>query len=399
MHIAIITPYTPYDGVPHAGGAFLYAYVSHLSNAHTVELICVRPPDERAQAAFPSSVAVHFCPPKPGGIRSRLRQQSRTLTGFNIGGPEVDALTGDGRARQLLAGADIVNVQWAELLRVVPHLRRERPRRPIVATEHDIYSQAMMRLVRAQHNGQADTERIPLRRRLFAPLGIYAEVHFLNKCDLVQVFKVDDVKFLRRSGLRRPAMVMDPLIDHSPRALGSPDGKRVIFVGAFDRGPNVEGARWFIRNVWPAVRNSVAGASLLLAGEQSDQVLADWPAEGAKATGYVADLKPYYDTCTIAVAPLLRGGGLKFKVPQALAYGLPVVTTTVGGEGMPPGCPAVITDDPGEMSRSIIGLLKTPDRTRKLGEEGRVWAASVFDFSRSMNEVERRFEELAHVTS
>ena len=59
------------------------------------------------------------------------------------------------------------------------------------------------------------------------------------------------------------------------------------------------------------------------------------PAEGVVATGYVADLKTVYSGCTIAVAPLLRGAGVKFKVPQALAYGLPIVTTTVGVEGLP----------------------------------------------------------------
>jgi glycosyltransferase involved in cell wall biosynthesis len=135
-----------------------------------------------------------------------------------------------------------------------------------------------------------------------------------------------------------------------------------------------------------------------LAGEQSDEVLSGSPAPGASATGYVDDLKPYYDASTIVVAPLLRGAGLKFKVPQALAYGLPVVTTTVGAEGMPPRCPALITDDPAEMSRSIIELLKAPDKARELGEVGRRWAADVFDFSRSMNEVERRFEELVRAT-
>ena len=86
------------------------------------------------------------------------------------------------------------------------------------------------------------------------------------------------------------------------------------------------------------------------------------PTEGVVATGYVADLAAAYAGCTIAVAPLLRGAGVKVKVPQALAYGLPVVTTTVGGEGFPPGCPAVVTDDPREMARAIADLLLSPAR-------------------------------------
>ncbi len=400
MRIAIITPFAPYDGVPHAGGAFLYAYVSHLARDHTVDLVCVQPADDRVPAAFgaSASVSVHFCPPIPGGTTSRLRLQGRTLSGFNIGVAEVDALLADRTTGHLVAAADIVNVHWSELLRAVPNLRRARRHRPIVATAYDIYSQGMMRAVRAQHQGQPDIERIPFRRALFAPVGIYTEAYFFGKCDLVQVFKAEDVGALRHSGLRRPIMVVDPLIDHSPRALGSPDAKRAIFVAAFDRGPNAEGARWFIRTVWPHVYGSVAGANLVLAGKGSDEVLSECPAPGVSATGYVDDLTPHYDASTIVVAPLLRGAGLKFKVPQALAYGLPVVTTTVGGEGMPGYCPAVITDDPAEMARSIVELLNAPDKARDLGEKGRLWAQDVFNFARSMDEVERRFQQLVEAT-
>ena len=107
--------------------------------------------------------------------------------------------------------------------------------------------------------------------------------------------------------------------------------------------------------MWPVVARSVPGATLVLAGG-SESVLAASPTEGVVATGYVADLAAAYAGWTIAVAPLLRGAGVKVKVPQALAYGLPVVTTTVGGEGFPPGCRAVVTDDPREVARAIGDL-------------------------------------------
>jgi glycosyltransferase involved in cell wall biosynthesis len=394
MRIAIVSPYAPFDGVDHAGGAFLHAYVSYLSRDHAVDLICTETPNEQTRASYASSVAVHFSPPAEGRGTSRPRLQARTLTGYNTGALQVDALISDRDALQILAVADIVDLQWSELLRALPQVRRERPRKPIVATEHDVHAQAMASLVRSQSNRQAGVETIPLRRRLFARLGIYTESYFLNKCDLVQVFKAEDVTALRRAGLRRPAVVIDPSIDQSPQALGAPDSKALIFVGMFSRGPNAEGARWFIREVWPTIHRSVPGASLVLAGVGSDRVLSECPAEGAEATGYVADLKLAYDKCAIAIAPLMRGAGLKFKVPQALAYGLPVVTTTVGAEGMPPGCPAIVTDSASEMAGAIIGLLQAPDELRRLGEAGRSWATAVFDFSRSMDKVERRFEEL-----
>jgi glycosyltransferase involved in cell wall biosynthesis len=391
MHIVIACPYPPFEGIPTAGGGFLHAYISHLAKSHDVDLICTTEPEPRTAATYDGSVGVHFSPPRRSGGTSRLRQQARTLTGFNIGAPEVDGLTGDARARQLLKAADIVDFQWSELLRALPTVRSDRGSRPIVATEHDVYARGMVRRARFQ----SDTlGRLPWRRRTFVHAAIFTEAFFLRNCDLVQVFNRDDIAFLRRGGLRRPCVVLDPLIEQSSEGLLSENSKRLIFASAFTRGANVEGARWFIREVWPSVVQSVPDATLVLAGDGSTGVLAECPAPGASATGYVADLKMTYSGCAIAIAPLLLGAGLKFKVPQALAYGFPVVTTSIGAEGMPAGCPAVITDTPKEMAAAIVGLLRSPTRARELGEAGRSWVAHAFDFSRSMDQVERRFEDL-----
>ncbi len=120
MHLAIVSPYAPFEGISHAGGLFLYAYVTELARDNKIDLICVQAPEERTLEAFAPTVAVHFCPPTATSTTSRLRQRSRTLTGFNIGGPEVEALISNAAARRLLAAADIVDFQWPELLRASP---------------------------------------------------------------------------------------------------------------------------------------------------------------------------------------------------------------------------------------------------------------------------------------
>ena len=140
LHIAVACPYPPFDGVPHAGGAFLHAYLTHLSKNHRVDLICTTHPEPRTVATYDGSVGVHFAPPVKTGGTSRVRLQARTLTGYNIAAPEVDGLTSDPVAREILTTADVVELQWSELLRAVPHVRSYRPHGPIVATEHDLYS-------------------------------------------------------------------------------------------------------------------------------------------------------------------------------------------------------------------------------------------------------------------
>jgi glycosyltransferase involved in cell wall biosynthesis len=391
MHVAVVCPYPPFDGVAHAGGVFLHAYLTHLSQDHKVDLICTTQPEPRTLATYSGSLNVHFSPPVTAGGTSRMRLQARTMTGFNIRAPEVDGLISDPYARDVLASADIVDLQWAELLRALPVVRQDRRRKPIVVTEYDLYARGLVRLARDQ---SATVDRIPLRKRLFVPLAVFTETYFLAKCDLVQLFNRDDVVVLRRCGLRRPCAVLDPLIDPSAEALISEHSNRLIFAAAFSRGPNVEGATWFLTQVWPGVVRSVPEATIVLAGSGSAEVLAACPAPGASATGYLPDLKTAYTGCAVAVAPLLRGAGLKFKVPQALAYGLPVVTTRVGAEGMPPGCPALVANSSAEMAQAIVRLLQRPDKARKLGAEGTAWVGKVFDFSRSMEQVELRFEAL-----
>ena len=168
MHIAIVCPYPPYAGIPTAGGSFLDVYISHLSNKHEVDLMCTTEPEPRTLATYNGSVRVYFSPPLMTGGTSRLRQQARTLTGFNIGTPEVDGLKADPRAREVLKAADIVDFQWSELLRALPSVRRDRQGKPIVATEHDVYSTAMVRLARSR----SDTvDRIAVAATCFRPRG------------------------------------------------------------------------------------------------------------------------------------------------------------------------------------------------------------------------------------
>ena len=86
-----------------------------------------------------------------------------------------------------------------------------------------------MRLARSQSNS---VDRLRLRRRSFAPLAVFAETFFLSKCDFVQVFNRDDIPILRRCGLRRPCVVLDPLIEQYPGTLVSEVARKVIFASA-----------------------------------------------------------------------------------------------------------------------------------------------------------------------
>lgn len=125
---------------------------------------------------------------------------------------------------------------------------------------------------------------------------------------------------------------------------GGPSARpRVVFCGVMDYAPNVEGVRWFGRDIWPRVRNAVPDATFTIVGARPTRVVQALAAGGGiEVTGAVDDVRPYLWDAAVSVAPLLTARGLQNKVLEALAAGLPVVTTAAVAEGLPaaalPGC-------------------------------------------------------------
>lgn len=148
-------------------------------------------------------------------------------------------------------------------------------------------------------------------------------------------------------------------------------GSRIVFTGVFDYAPNVEGAAWFVREVWPLVLAQHPGATLLLVGARPARALRALArrARSVTVTGAVPDIRPYLWEAAFAVAPLQTARGLQNKVLEALAAGLPVVTTPAVAQGLPAealtGC--VVGGDRESFAAGVVRLLSlAPDERRRL---------------------------------
>lgn len=109
--------------------------------------------------------------------------------------------------------------------------------------------------------------------------------------------------------------------------------KAIAFVGNMNYAPNVEGAVWFAREVFPAVKQSVPGVRLYLVGRDPSDEVAALANEEVVVTGTVPEVREYYENADVVVVPLLHGDGVKVKLLEALAYGKQVVSTSKGVEG------------------------------------------------------------------
>jgi glycosyltransferase involved in cell wall biosynthesis len=111
--------------------------------------------------------------------------------------------------------------------------------------------------------------------------------------------------------------------------------KSIIFVGAMNYYPNIDAALWFAHDVWPRLRSLFPECRLTLVGsDPAPAVLALRGTEGIEVTGTVQDVRPFYHHADIALAPLRMGGGTRLKILEAMAAGVPVISTAVGAEGL-----------------------------------------------------------------
>lgn len=112
--------------------------------------------------------------------------------------------------------------------------------------------------------------------------------------------------------------------------------KGILFVAGFGHPPNVDGAIWFVRSVLPHIRRIHPGVKVTLAGSNPSDEIRALASDGIDVTGFVSDdvLASLYDKSRVAIAPLRFGGGMKGKVLEAMRYGLPLVTTPTGLQGL-----------------------------------------------------------------
>lgn len=146
----------------------------------------------------------------------------------------------------------------------------------------------------------------------------------------------------------------------------------VSLVALLSWGPNVAAAEWFCQEVWPLVLTQLPDARLQLVGRnptESVQALAD---DSVVVTGTVPDLEPWYSRSMVCVAPLLAGGGSRLKILEALAFGRPVVATSIGVEGLDDlvGHGVRVADEPAAMAKVLTELLLDPEGTAELGLSG-----------------------------
>jgi sugar transferase (PEP-CTERM/EpsH1 system associated) len=154
----------------------------------------------------------------------------------------------------------------------------------------------------------------------------------------------------------------------------TPDRPEIVFTGSMDWLPNDDAVRWFLRAVLPRIREKLPEASFSIVGRNPSRTLVEYGRShiDVAVTGRVDDVRPYMRKARVYVVPIRIGGGTRLKIYEAMAMGLPVVSTTIGAEGLPvrDGEGIMVRDRPDEFADAVSQLLCDAERASEIGRIG-----------------------------
>jgi glycosyltransferase involved in cell wall biosynthesis len=238
---------------------------------------------------------------------------------------------------------------------------------PVVLELEDIDHVKISRLHRT---GGAPVSRV--RVALWAALAWWSERRAAGLAAATVVCSERDAAALRGPA-RRARVEVVPNTSFDRTALPPSSAPVALFVGVAYYPPNADAIRWLVREIWPLVRARCPAAELVVVGEGAEAVVEGVVGPGVALVGFAPDLEPHYRRAAVCLCPIRAGSGTRIKIIEAGFCARPVVSTTLGAEGLTfrSGEEMVIADEAGAFADAVADLFADPDRCAALGQAAR----------------------------
>lgn len=291
-----------------------------------------------------------------------------------------------------LGGFDLVHVDCVHMAACVEAIRPHLGQTPIFYNWHNIESELMLRY--SQGQGSWPRRRLA---RLTARRLEHDEAHILRTAAGHVVCSEREQQQLRQQAPDSRIAVVENGVDAAAHASTGTSGerRRVVFVGSMSYHANADGAVWFATELWPRIHQHFPDWTLSLVGsDPGPSVRALGELAGVEVTGTVADVRPYYRDAVAAVVPLRVGGGTRLKIIEAMAAGVPVVSTATGAEGLAvePGREFLLASEPGQWLE-LLKSLQEPGRADQLIAAGRELVRRRYDWEVIGNKLVATYKE------
>jgi glycosyltransferase involved in cell wall biosynthesis len=370
-----------------------------------VTLVAFSRPDDKPEALEHLKSfcqAVHTVPMKRARWRDVLALAGSWLSGgsFIIRRDWVPAMAKLVEAEIASGGYDIVQAdqlwmaQYGLLAKKIA--LPEKTNRPgLVLDEHNACFQIPQRLAQGERN---PLKRLALEREWRALYRYEAQAcggydHVVTVTEEDRVILEGIVRIAKgNEGLleqRNPSFSTIPICVDTASVTpvrAQPGAPNVLHLGTMFWPPNVEGVLWFVREVWPRVRQQVPDASFTIVGKNPPEAVRSLAQDGVgiHVTGYVADPLPYLEAAGAFIVPLFSAGGMRVKIVDGWRWGLPVISTSIGAEGIRyrDGENILITDTAESFARAVAQVLQDPELNQRLRLNGRRWVEETYDWQR-----------------
>ncbi len=272
---------------------------------------------------------------------------------------------------------DVVQLEYTALAQYAEEFKRI----PCILFEHDIYFQSVGRGLAYLTGGLAKLQAFYEYLR-----ALRYELRALERLDRVQVCSPANARYLLEFAPKLRGRIDDALragIDTTSyefRAAGrEPD--TMLFVGSFRHLPNQEGLRWFTREVLPLVLARRPRARLVVVGAEPPPRHALGASQAIELRGFVEDVREPLARYAVFVCPILRGSGMRVKLLEAFAAGIPVVSTPLGAEGLveDDGRVCALAADPPQFAARVVDLLENAERARNMAARARAEVVAAKD--------------------
>ncbi len=200
------------------------------------------------------------------------------------------------------------------------------------------------------------------------------ELRLAASSDQVWCVTNDDKEVLQQHRPKARIKVIPNIHTLQSRGKSFADREGLFFIGNFNHRPNIDAVHYFMHRIFPVVRKSLPGVKLYVVGSYMPEEIRGYGSDHADVItlGYVRDVDSLFENSRVFVAPLRYGSGMKGKVGQALSYGLPVVTTSIGAEGMKlrHEHDIMVGDDAQTFARMLVQVYREQDLWQRLSHNG-----------------------------
>jgi glycosyltransferase involved in cell wall biosynthesis len=176
----------------------------------------------------------------------------------------------------------------------------------------------------------------------------------------------------------------------------------VMFLGNYPHDPNRDAVLYFYENMWPRVKKEVPEALFYVVGKDPTPDLLGLARSDPSVvvTGTVDDVRPYFERARVFVNPVRIGGGFRGKILEAMSMGLPIVTTSLGAEGVnaEDGRDMIVADEPADFAAATVSLLRDDGLCESLGGRARDMALESFSWEKGVEELEKVLFEITSTT-